>query len=49
MSGESRCISCDVTVPSKHIKRSLCQHCRDEIRLFAKSLREQKERCKGNE
>jgi len=31
MSSESRCISCNVAVPSAHIKRSLCQHCRDEI------------------
>ena len=49
MNSESRCISCDVTVPIKHIKRSLCQHCRDEIRLFAKLLREQKARGEGVE
>jgi len=47
MSSKSRCISCDVTVPSTHIKRSLCQHCRDEIRSFTKLLREQKARGEG--
>ena len=30
MNSESRCISCDVAVPSAHIKRSLCQHCRND-------------------